>query len=224
MKRLRGKLGTPRKTSATLPAKPPSHTHLSAEERALWGYVAGGVAPIKVKSRVPRRGAVEEAQADSSVPSLPPRKVSSDPLARKASSVQHADGVTTPTAKSSPLADFDARKAKKLGKGRTAIDARLDLHGLRQDEAHLRLRRFLRDCHHDGLKHVLVITGKGRETDDPAISFADTLDRQPRGVLRRNVPRWLAEPDLRPLIVSYTTATPRHGGDGAFYIELRRIK
>lgn len=117
---------------------------------------------------------------------------------------------------------FDARKAKKIAKGRHGIEARLDLHGLRQDDARHRLTAFIRRAADHGLSTVLVITGKGRETEDPYAHFSATLDRTPRGVLRRNVPRWLEEPDLRPLVVSWTTAAIQHGGDGALYIHIRK--
>jgi DNA-nicking Smr family endonuclease len=66
---------------------------------------------------------------------------------------------------------------------------------------------------------VLVITGKGAQSEEPAM-FAECV--RPRGVLRRSVPRWLAEPDLRGLVVSFTEASPRHGGTGALYVRLRR--
>jgi DNA-nicking Smr family endonuclease len=65
---------------------------------------------------------------------------------------------------------------------------------------------------------VLVITGKGGSPLDRGF---DRDDGSERGVLRRNVPRWLAEPDISPLIVSFTTAAQRHGGDGALYLHLR---
>ena len=71
---------------------------------------------------------------------------------------------------------------------------------------------------------MLVITGKGRAVEDAALEFYAFMSQPERGVLRRNVPRWLAEPELRPLIVGFTTAVAHHGGEGAFYIELRRNK
>ena len=205
--------------------KPPRRTaaadaHLTTDETVLWTFVAASIAPIRAKPRVPDRNAGSDG-LDIVAPApqrKPPRDIPGAP-AKRASS--HVAATPRPTV-TPPLADFDSRKTKRIAKGRTGIDARLDLHGLRQNEAHTRLRHFLADCHHRGLKHVLVITGKGRESDDAGMAFADTFDRPERGILRRNLPRWLAEPDLRRLVVGYTTATQRHGGDGAFYIELRR--
>ena len=45
-----------------------------------------------------------------------------------------------------------------------------------------------------------------------------------RGVLKRSVPHWLRLPDLRPLVVGFEEAQPRHGGSGALYIRLRRSR
>ena len=215
-----------------VPSEPPGGPDpdaLSSEERLLWRHVARSIEPIKRKPRVRRTGTSGTSEPDADdVPAPHRRPARTDAIAgERAKSLPHKlphklPSQKTATGATPPLADFDPRKAKKLGTGRTAIDARLDLHGLRQDEALGRLRRFLHDCHARGLKTVLVITGKGRETDDPTTPFVDTLDRHPRGVLRRNVPRWLDEPELRAVVVSFTTAAPRHGGDGAFYVQLRR--
>ena len=69
------------------------------------------------------------------------------------------------------------------------------------------------------LAAVLVIPGVASADDD--VHTAPVYVGHERGVLRRAVPRWLAEPDLRPLVVSYTTAALHHGGEGALYIQLR---
>jgi DNA-nicking Smr family endonuclease len=118
------------------------------------------------------------------------------------------------------LLSFDRRRQRQLATGRVAIDARIDLHGMTQSEAHATLRAFLYACSARGDRMVLVITGKGAPAAHlDAIGF----DGEPRerGVLRRNVPRWLAEPDLEPLVVACGPASARHGGDGALYVQLR---
>lgn len=104
---------------------------------------------------------------------------------------------------------IDKRTAEKLRKGRLPIEARLDLHGMRQAAAHPRLFQFIRSSHTAGLRCVLVITGKGGEGGT-------------RGVLNVNVPRWLSDPTVKPLILSIRPAQPKDGGDGAYYILLRR--
>jgi DNA-nicking Smr family endonuclease len=92
-----------------------------------------------------------------------------------------------------------------VARGHDAIDARLDLHGHTQDEAHGVLLRFLRRASTNEMKFVLVITGKS-------------------GVLRRQVPMWLATPEFRALVVSADVASIGHGGDGALYIRVRRAR
>jgi DNA-nicking Smr family endonuclease len=203
-------------------AKSPG-TGVSVDEEVLWQHVAKSIKPIKAKPRVRSQGTF----ADTGEP---------DPLTIPERRPATTHGTKYIEARSSPrdesalgpappaLADFDARKAKKISSGRVRIEARLDLHGMRQDDAANSLREFLVSCHARHLKTVLIITGKGREIDDISLTYVDTFDRPPRGVLRRNLPRWLAEPGLRALVVSYTSAAKQHGGDGAFYIELRRNK
>ncbi|MCB1520136.1 MAG: Smr/MutS family protein [Hyphomicrobiaceae bacterium] len=122
-----------------------------------------------------------------------------------------------------PLADFDRNAVRRIRSGRISIEARLDLHGMRQGEAYRELRSFLAGCHARGLRWVLVITGKGgplRDRSGRDDAYADQYGTE-RGVLKRNVPRWLAEPELRAIVVSYTSAALQHGGEGALYIQLR---
>ena len=95
-----------------------------------------------------------------------------------------------------PLSAIDRNEKKRIVKGRSSIDARLDLHGMTQKEAHNALFGFLRSSHARGCKHVLVITGKGSRGSDEAYS----IDRE-KGVLRRVVPQWLSEPGIRSIIV-----------------------
>jgi DNA-nicking Smr family endonuclease len=98
---------------------------------------------------------------------------------------------------------------RKLAKGHLPIDARIDLHGMVQSEAHGLLHRFLMRAHAHGLRHVLVITGKGTSMGSD-------------GALKRAVPLWFSLPDFRPLISSYEPAARNHGGEGALYVRLAR--
>jgi DNA-nicking Smr family endonuclease len=103
------------------------------------------------------------------------------------------------------------------------IDARLDLHGLRETEAFRRLQSFLIDACGRGLRTVLVITGKGRTRRRSDAADEPYTIEEP-GVIRRNVPRWLAEPALAAFVVSFAPASVRHGGDGALYLYLRKSR
>jgi DNA-nicking Smr family endonuclease len=110
---------------------------------------------------------------------------------------------------------LDRRQALRLRRGQLSIEARLDLHGMTQAEAHRALAGFLARSHAAGTRVVLIVTGKGTRQG---------ADGSPTGVLRRTVPRWLAEPALRPLVLATASALPRDGGDGALYLLLRRAR
>jgi len=103
----------------------------------------------------------------------------------------------------------------KLQRGALAIDSRLDLHGMTQTLAHRRLIGFIRQAQSQGYRCVLVITGKGKPQ-----TTQGWYDRP--GVLREMVPHWLAASDLKPMILSVTSAARHHGGSGAYYVYLRR--
>jgi len=68
---------------------------------------------------------------------------------------------------------------------------------------------------------VLVITGKGGPTRGEETSAQGFMDTRERGVLKRNVPHWLSEPEIRAIVVSYRDAAQPHGGGGALYVHLR---
>ncbi|HHY50336.1 MAG TPA: hypothetical protein GYA10_11370 [Alphaproteobacteria bacterium] len=106
---------------------------------------------------------------------------------------------------------------RKLQRGRIEIEATLDLHGMRQAEAHAALSRFLHARAARGERTVLVITGKGLKKRGP-----DAAVIIEAGVLRSMLPVWLAEENLAPIIAGWEPAGQGHGGQGAFYVRLRR--
>ena len=104
---------------------------------------------------------------------------------------------------------LDRRTAERLKRGMIAIESQLDLHGLTQEEALAALDGFLWQAWEAEQRCVLVITGKGTA-------------REGGGVLRTLIPTWLAEGNHRDRVLAVETAQPRHGGDGALYVLLRR--
>jgi DNA-nicking Smr family endonuclease len=107
------------------------------------------------------------------------------------------------------FAGIDRANGERLKRGKREIEARLDLHGMTQAEAHRALAAFIRSSRADGKRCVLVITGRGRVGG---------------GVLKGAVPRWLDEPEFRPHLLAIATAQPRDGGSGALYVMLRRTR
>ncbi len=110
-----------------------------------------------------------------------------------------------------PGPGIDRANAERLKRGLHRIEARLDLHGMTQAEAHRELADFVEASHRAGRRCVLVITGRGLGPDGP-------------GVLKSAVPRWLAQAELRWRILAIAAAQPRHGGAGALYLLLRRLR
>jgi len=115
-----------------------------------------------------------------------------------------------------PLSPLERRLKQKLLRGRINLDASLDLHGLRQSEAHSALINFLIEAQRRHNRIVLIITGKGKAGEP-----ADIYEPQ-AGVLRRALPQWLRAGDVRSLIIGFEEAGPIHGGSGAFYVRIRR--
>lgn len=102
---------------------------------------------------------------------------------------------------------ISARTFADLRRGRYAVKAEIDLHGLTSDQAHQALRQFLADALRDRLQCVRVIHGKG-------------LRSGARGpVLKLSVNRWLRQWDD---VLAFVSAPARDGGTGALYVLLRR--
>lgn len=173
---------------------------LSPEERRLWSHVARRVKPMPGKALPPE----PEPEDKPASPAPPPRGFSTPVMA-------------PPPAKPAlpPLAPVERKTLLALRRGRRDVDSVIDLHGMRQDEAHLALLRFLHRAQASGHAIVLVITGKGGAAINNGLF-------EERGVLRRMVPHWLRLPDLRSLVIGFEEASPHHGGSGALYVRLRR--
>jgi DNA-nicking Smr family endonuclease len=178
------------------------------DDAALWDKIARTASPLK---RRESRPPADKGRAPAPKPPTP----EPPPLRAKAKTA----AATAPKTAHVPRADgIDRQTARQLVKGRLEVEARLDLHGLRQRDAHAQLHRFLKQAQTRGLRHVLVITGKGAPPQAPTSFY----EEEERGVLRNAVPRWLAEPDLAPLVVSFAPAPRPLGGNGALYVRLRR--
>jgi DNA-nicking Smr family endonuclease len=197
------------------PGKPDNATDPAHEDALLWKRIAESTKPLpgrKVAVPAPAAG-VEKPQARKQ-PAAPPAK----PAAKSAPAA-------APALRAGEARGLDKRTADRLRRGQFEIEARIDLHGQTQEEAHRALQAFIAGAHAAGRRCVLVITGKGGPPG--AAAGADDvgggiMPERERGVLRRGVPRWLNEPDLRPLILGFAQAQPADGGAGAIYVLLRR--
>ena len=168
---------------------------LTEGERILWREITRSIAPLRSQPADEVEQAVDAKERAQEV-SSPPRSAKPQPARPK---------VQTP-----PVPAPLGRRAKlRVAQGREAIDGRLDLHGLTQAEAHGALLRFLHTAQARGARLVMVITGKGRGEG---------------GVLKRQVPLWLALPEFRGKVIGFEQAHQRHGGEGALYLRVRKIR
>jgi DNA-nicking Smr family endonuclease len=183
---------------------------LSDVEKALWRQVTESIDPFResfafkpsVKAKLNAAGA-----------SLRQPKVTAFRIGESANAP-----VYTPSNETSPKGvtpNMDKKNFQRLVRGKLDIDGRLDLHGLTQEQAKIVLRSKLMQAHGRGKRLILVITGKGKQR-------TDEFNRQIVGVLRQNVPMWLRQAPLSSIVLEVTSAQQRHGGEGAFYVYLRR--
>jgi DNA-nicking Smr family endonuclease len=170
---------------------------LSPEERVLWSTVTRSIAPLRDAPP-----AVQDEEAAESAMSPAPAERMASPVAPKP--------VPSPPPLTPPLTPLGRRMRARVARGKEAIYARLDLHGLTQSEAHAALLHFLRSASARGARLVLVITGKGQRSEGES------------GVLRRQVPHWLRLPEFRVFVIGFEDAHIAHGGEGALYVRLRR--
>lgn len=184
-----------------------SRRRLSDDERVLWRGVTRSIAPLRKRSAT---------ELDDDAPAAAPASIKTGhkPRAKSAVAPVSAPPLSKPAAPP-PLAPLTRRAKQRIARGSHLIDGRLDLHGMTQDEAHGALFRFLRAGQARGARLVLVITGKGARGSE---------DGGGRGVLKRMVPLWLRLPEFRDLIVGFENAAASHGGEGALYVSLRRLR
>ncbi|WP_170326110.1 Smr/MutS family protein [Ruegeria arenilitoris] len=123
----------------------------------------------------------------------------------------------TDNLRASPV-QMDTKAFGRMKRGKLKPEGKLDLHGMRIDTAHPALIRFVLTSQAQGKRLVLVVTGKGKDRDEPGPIPT------PRGVLRNNVPHWLSIPPLAQAVLQVTPAHISHGGDGAYYVYLRRTR
>jgi DNA-nicking Smr family endonuclease len=180
----------------------------------LWLEVKASVTPLRPEPAEPERAAPLPLPPETIAPHIElPRTLR--PEGRKGSpALLAAPPKPAPWASEKPI---EPKLRRKLRRGQVALDATIDLHGMRQVEARAALHRFIKARAAIGDRTVLVITGKGlKKLGDDASVIVE------RGVLRSMLPVWLGEPDIRPLIAGWDASAQGHGGEGAFYVRLKR--
>jgi DNA-nicking Smr family endonuclease len=186
--------------------------NLSPDEAKLWRKVARTTKAYK-ELRAPSVEAPTITPAPKDVaPELPHLALKRAKASRVTASL--TPKVPAPLRNSAPLADAGGHK--KVRRGKLEIDARIDLHGMRQIEAQAALANIVTRTRDSGGRCILVVTGKGRPVDPGE----DYITPQP-GVIKRRLPEWLASTDLRAHVSGYAQANAKDGGSGAFYVLLK---
>lgn len=177
------------------------------DDRRLWRLVASTViprAPAKPEKMRSKARIRPSLKTDTALPAGPPTRLASiAPLRLSPEDLKPAAAKLPKT----PPGHIEPNRKLRIVKERDPIGARLDMHGLDQDQARATLEAFIRRAYGQGHRAVLVITGKGKVG---------------HGVLKQRTPEWLADPSLREMIAGVSTADRRHGGEGALYVALKR--
>lgn len=196
---------------------------LNNEEVELWNQVAKTMQPLRPPKAAKISERKENPRSVSSKPKLTASHGLSDSEIFKIGSksqmtlgqslAMDRNGSKTPASK--PILQMDQKSFFKMRRGKLAPEAQLDLHGMTLNQAHQSLTQFILSAQRVGRRLVLVITGKGDGGPHPSAS-------RERGVLRRQVPHWLHAPSLRRAILQVDQAHISHGGEGAYYVYLKR--
>ena len=203
---------------------------LAPEDLELWESVTRTAKPLKP----PRRAGVTvpaptvKRQADPAPPHTPVAPLRLPERLGGRSSVPSGSNATlradiADEVRAAPLR-MDRKRFVAMARGKADPQARIDLHGMTLAQAHGALAGFILRAHRDGLRLVLVITGKGAGPDAETAGADAPHGLRPRGALRRQVPQWLAMAPMAGAVLQIAPAHRRHGGLGAYYVYLRRSR
>lgn len=192
---------------------------LSQREARMWQKVAKSVRRLETRHE-PQELPVEPTETDVSRENIPEKQLYQRPKAGPDDLKRLTESGFVPTPKASKINAqtkrhppshglADRGREKKVRRGKFDIGPSLDLHGHTQDSAKAALFNFVRVHQSREEPSLLVITGKGRAGG---------------GVLRQRFLEWIAEPQFRVLISGFSQAHQKHGGEGAFYLFLRKTR
>lgn len=200
---------------------------LTYEDRYLWKKVTDTVKPHRQRqidavslsdqdlfASAMKENLIFKAGKQPEIKAISPKK----PIEAKPLNIYSA------SSKLPAITQMDRKTKSQFARGIKDIDGRIDLHGMTQQQAYEMLLTFIGRARASGWKTVLVITGKGAPSLDDDHSIYFEMGREAPGVLRRKVPQWLSEPEMRQFVISYDRAAPNHGGSGALYVRIRRHK
>ncbi|HEX7871967.1 MAG TPA: Smr/MutS family protein [Sphingobium sp.] len=179
---------------------------LSPDEETLWNALTRSVRALRKEAPLPVPQVVRPAEMELSLPPPAPRVKGRVPPLRPAPA-------PPPAPRREPVAQLDRGWEKRIRSGRLQPERSVDLHGHNLSGAHVTLDAALGDAVRDGVRVLLVVTGKPRP---------GRIAPEGRGAIRAEIGHWLDRSPYADRIASVRVAHPRHGGDGALYIILRR--
>jgi DNA-nicking Smr family endonuclease len=176
------------------------------DDKRLWKLVASTVTPRAPEKpeKMRSKARIRPVKSETAIPLDPPTRLAS--IAPLRVSPEELKPAPAKVLRYAPDR-IEPNRKRRIVKAHDPIGARLDMHGLDQDQARATLEAFIRRAYDDGHRAVLVITGKGKVG---------------HGVLKQRTPEWLAGPAVREMIAGVSTADQRHGGEGALYVALKR--
>lgn len=180
------------------------------QDADLWAYVTRDVDPI---DREQPPDLQESYKTDKKQSLNKIEKKQDRPETKRTENVQPGRRETEYT--------IDRRTDQRLRRGQLPIEGRIDLHGFNREQARQALTQFLMEACQDGKRCVLVITGKGLRSGLSERGSDSRLIAEP-GILKQSLPEWLREDPLSSVVLAFHKARSKHGGDGAFYVLLRR--
>lgn len=197
---------------------------LRPEEEELWTHVARSTKPLKKSSPLALASRTQPGITTNKTPDqTEPTPRSSEPIEpfrvgerAETRHAGHRQVSSLATGAASVPVHMDRKAFGKLKRGKLKPEARIDLHGMTMDQAHPALTRFVLNAQNEGKRLILVITGKGKPTED----YGPIPYRT--GVLRHNVPHWLRSGALASAVLQISESHIKHGGRGAFYVYLRK--
>lgn len=176
----------------------------ACEENALFAQAMRGVAPVNGKGR----DIAVVAGQGRPAPAQDPAKALRDVLeGRVEFALHHGDEFME-----GYVVGMDPLVFAKLRAGQYSPEKHLDMHGMNARQAYDALIWFIRDAYQKGLRCVVVVTGRGRNSPDGV------------GVLRPLLQRWLSRDPFKRVVLAFCTARPEDGGPGAAYVLLRKYK
>ena len=191
---------------------------LSDEDRDLWARVARTAQPLHTDFARLFDPPSEEEPAQPPPPRKQPPAGQTLRPQGSAPPPPHDLRRPLPDALADAPVTMDKRRFQRMSRGKLHPEARIDLHGMTLAQAHDALVGFILRAQSDGLRLALVITGKGKRGDD------DGPVPRRRGALKHDVPQWLRMAPLSGTVLELREAHARHGGSGAYYVYLRRLR